>query len=137
MAGRISHGMFGTPEYQAFRNALNRCVRESDPRYKSYGGRGIEMRFKTFEEFFAEIGPRPDSSLSLDRIDTNGHYEAGNIRWATPLEQAESKTTTKRYSYGGEEMTLPQWCACTGVAYKKAWRRLKDGWPFAVAVGLK
>ena len=81
--GGVTHGMFGTPEYRAYRNALNRCRRESDPRFGSYGGRGIEMRFDTFEEFFCCVGLRPNRKYSLDRIDTNGHYEAGNVRWAT------------------------------------------------------
>ena len=135
--GVITHGMFGTPEYRAYRNALNRCRREADPRYNSYGARGIEMRFDTFEEFFACIGPRPNDNLTLDRIETDGHYEAGNVRWATTAQQVASKTTTAIYSHGGRSLTLGQWCDETGVSYKKAWRRLKTGWSFSRSVGLE
>jgi len=135
--GGVTHGMFGTPEYRAYRNALNRCRRESDPRFGSYGGRGIEMRFDTFEEFFCCVGLRPNRKYSLDRIDTNGHYEAGNVRWATAAQQVASKTTTTIYTHLGRSMTLGQWCKETGVPYKKAWRRLNTGWSFPRSVGLE
>jgi hypothetical protein len=71
------HGMCGTPEYIAYGSAKRRCKRDSN-----YKGR-IEFRFKSFPEFLDAIGPRPDKLHSLDRIDNDGHYEKGNVRWAT------------------------------------------------------
>jgi hypothetical protein len=50
----------------------------------------IEFRFESYEQFLAEIGPRPDG-MTLDRIDPMGHYEPGNVRWATVLEQARNR----------------------------------------------
>ena len=50
----------------------------------------VEFRFLSFDEFFAELGPRPEGH-SVDRIDPLGHYEPGNVRWATVLEQAANR----------------------------------------------
>jgi hypothetical protein len=75
--------------YDAWRNAQQRCENPNNPRYAAYGGRGIELRI-TYEELLAEIGPKPEGML-LDRIDNDGHYEKGNLRWATPKESARNR----------------------------------------------
>jgi hypothetical protein len=77
-------------EYNAFREARTRC---SNPRvrcYKNYGARGIKFLFTDFEQFFRELGPRPEG-MSLDRKDNDGNYEPGNVHWPTSIEQARNK----------------------------------------------
>lgn len=77
-----------TPEYQAYLHAKRLCENPHDRKFKYYGGRGIQFFFKSFEEFFAALGPRPSPKHSLDRFPNgNGHYERGNVRWATAKEQ--------------------------------------------------
>lgn len=83
-----------TSEYVAYDNAKRRCTKPSHPRYVDWGGRGIEFRFNSFEEFFTELGPRP-VGLTLDRRDNDGHYEKGNVRWATRGEQQRNKRPRK------------------------------------------
>lgn len=82
-----THGMCTTPEYYAFHGAKDRCRNKHNARYSDWGGRGIEFRFESFEQFFDEVGTKPTPKHTLDRIDNNGHYEPGNVRWSTYLEQ--------------------------------------------------
>jgi hypothetical protein len=65
--------------------------------FQNYGARGIEFRFTSFAQWFAELGPRPEGKdakgralYSVDRINNDGHYEVGNVRWATALEQVHN-----------------------------------------------
>jgi hypothetical protein len=92
--GITTHGMTGTPEFSAFKDARRRCNQPHYKRYKDYGGRGIKFLFKNFEEFFAESGRRPGPGYSIDRIDNNGNYEVGNIKWSTTSEQAANRRQT-------------------------------------------
>lgn len=124
-----THGFSKSAEYRAFRNAINRCNREADPRYKSYGGRGIEFRFKSFEEFIGHIGEKPSADHSLDRINSDGHYEIGNVRWAVQVEQARNKTTNRMVKVNGIARPLSEWAELCGVPYKKAFERIfYGGW---------
>lgn len=84
-----------SPEYRAYQHAKQRCTNPNDAKYRIYGGRGIEFRFASFPAFFKAVGPRPSSAHSLDRIDNNGHYETGNVRWATATQQANNRRPRK------------------------------------------
>lgn len=78
-------------EYIAYHSAEQRCNNPNKEKYKYYGGRGIEFRFTSFKEFYDHIGIATSINHSLDRIEPNGHYEIGNVRWATPTQQANNK----------------------------------------------
>lgn len=79
--------MTGTPEHQAFYAAKNRCNNPNYKQFKDYGGRGIRFLYKDFDEFYKDVGPRPSPKHSLDRKEVNGHYEPGNCRWGTSMQQ--------------------------------------------------
>ena len=82
-----------TPEYRAFSGAKTRCTNPNRKDFAYWGGRGIEFRCKSFNEFMECLGPRPEG-LTLDRIDNNGHYEPGNVRWATRKQQVRNSRRT-------------------------------------------
>jgi hypothetical protein len=80
------------PEYNSYMAAKMRCRNPNYEHYQCYGGRGIEFRFSSFQEFLACVGPKPSKRHSLDRYpDKNGHYEAGNLRWATKKQQTKNR----------------------------------------------
>ena len=78
-----------SPEYQTWKNMMRRCYRPKNPEYGNYGARGITVceRWMNFENFFADMGPRPSPKHSIDRENNDGNYELGNCRWATMGQQ--------------------------------------------------
>jgi len=84
------HGMTGTPAWRSWLAARQRCQNPHNPKFADYGARGIKFLFTSFEEFFAELGPRPQG-MTLDRINNDGNYEPGNVRWATDEQQRSNK----------------------------------------------
>jgi len=88
-------------EYQAWRGMIVRCTYPNRPEYKDYGGRGIKVHEEWskkdgFIPFIKHIGLKPSKHHSLDRIDVNGNYEPGNVRWVTAKEQANNKRNSNK-----------------------------------------
>lgn len=83
-----------TPEYRSWLAMKRRCCNTKNKDYPNYGGRGVvicERWLHDFSAFLADVGPRPSSVHSIDRIDSDGNYEPGNCRWATPIEQSRGR----------------------------------------------
>lgn len=81
------------PHYNRWYNMMKRCFNPSHRAWKYYGGRGITVcdEWQTtpaafYQHLDEELGPCP-SGHTMDRIDNDGDYEPGNLRWATQSEQ--------------------------------------------------
>jgi hypothetical protein len=88
-----THRKKNTRIYRTWRNMKTRCYNPKCKYFKDYGGRGIaicEEWMNSFESFFAYVSQLPhfgEEGRSIDRINNNGNYEPGNVRWATAKEQ--------------------------------------------------
>lgn len=91
-ARKGTHGMTKSPLYFTWKGMWARCTNPKAKDYKHYGGRGITVceRWKDFEAFVEDVGPRPKGK-TLDRKRVNEGYSKDNCRWATPKEQARNR----------------------------------------------
>lgn len=84
--------------YRVWQDMRGRCSDQNDKRWKDYGGRGItvcERWQMSVAAFIADIGPHPGAEYTLDRINNDGNYEPGNVRWASRSEQAQNTRRTR------------------------------------------
>lgn len=124
------HGMVGTPEYKSWQGILERCYNPKIRSYNRYGGRGISVcdEWKSsFERFYSYIGPKPSPKHSIDRIDNNGNYEPGNIRWANQTVQCRNRSTLRFITIDGVTNCASVWLEKFGISRTTFMRRLKKG----------
>ncbi len=96
-------------EYRCFYSMKRRCYNQTTTRYKDYGGRGIkicERWVNSFENFLSDMGKRPSSLHSLDRIDNNGDYSPQNCKWSTAKEQISNRRSSVMLVFNGEKISL-------------------------------
>lgn len=130
-----THGMEATPVYNAYHAMLQRCTNPKVKFFPRYGGRGIEIcdRWKSFENFYADMGDRP-AGMTLGRIDNNGNYEPSNCRWETVKQQLRNRELTVFVEYDGNRIALSELAEIKGIKPKLLRARLKSGWDINKAV---
>ncbi len=119
----VTHGMSKHPAYSAYSHAKARCDNARHVCYADYGGRGIQFKFASFEQFWEELGPTWEEGLSIDRKDNDGHYEPGNCRWATVVEQQNNKRSNILLNVGGRSHNLYDIARLIGRSYQYARRK--------------
>lgn len=124
-----SHGMTGSAEYRTWNGIHQRCTNPARPGYRNYGGRGITIcdRWLSFENFFADMGPKP-KGLSIERDDNDGPYEPGNCRWATAKEQSRNRRVTRFIETPQGPMMFSEACKVAGMTHRALDARLRAGW---------
>lgn len=115
---RLTHGMTGTPEHRTWKSIIGRCENPKNPKFPIYGGRGIVVCSDwraSFQAFFRDMGRRPSSAHSIDRINVDGNYEPANCRWATAKEQNRNKTNARLIAHGGLTLSITEWAELRGL----------------------
>lgn len=114
-----------------------RCQNPNDKSYERYGGRGIKVCKEwqeSFEAFYAYIGDPPSAGHTIERIDNDGHYEPGNCRWATRVEQAYNTRQARHFTMIGVTDTINGWARRLGVSSGSISYQLSRGLLFQRAV---
>lgn len=134
---KTKHGLCGTELYKIWAGIKSRCYNESDPGYPNYGGRGIRMSDEfanDVEAWIAYMGPRPKGA-SCERIDNDGNYERGNIKWATSKEQARNKRNVVMLTHNNETKPLVEWAESLGMSKGVLYTRIYSrGWSVEAAL---
>jgi hypothetical protein len=97
---------------------------------RHYQSKGIRIckEWDSFPVFMAwAIEHGWEKGLTLDRIDPRGNYEPANCRWATPLQQGETKSNKAVVTVGDETLTVSQWSRRIGIGLSTLFRRYYKG----------
>lgn len=82
------------PDYWCWHSMVKRCTNPKSSDYKNYGGSGVsvcERWASSFKKFCEDMGPRPGSEYSIDRLDGDKGYFPENCRWATSIQQNRNR----------------------------------------------
>jgi hypothetical protein len=122
-----------SPEYTSWVHMIQRCHNPNNKDYKNYGARGIEvceMWRESFEAFLLMVGKRPYPEATIDRIDYNGNYEPGNVRWASRAQQNLNTRSNVQLTIDGETKAVSEWSRDSRcqVNMFTIYKRLNRGW---------
>jgi len=114
--------------YKTWLSMIGRCNPKNSESRPLYAGSGVSVceKWKNFEGFFSDMGPRP-KGCSIDRIDPSKGYEPGNCRWATNKQQAANRKTTNYVVIRGKKMMLKDASDFYQIPMSTIFRRYKDG----------
>lgn len=127
-------GLSRRPEYLIWRAMNQRCSNPNHKQWKDYGGRGIHVcddwRGRgAFLRFFEHVGLRPSPKHSVGRIDNDGDYAPGNVRWETRAQQAANSRRNRLVTIGGETKHASEWARQIGLSLPAFLGRVDRGWP--------
>lgn len=135
--GDRRHGLSGIPEHFVWLSIIRRCTNPKQKSWDKYGGRGIKICDRwlySFENFYADMGPRPSPKHSIDHRDNDGDYEPNNCRWATQIEQANNTRRNHFVEFNGKRQTISQWARELGINMHTLNKRINRGTPVEIAL---
>ncbi len=111
------HDQHRTSEYKIWVAMRQRCINPNQAAYENYGGRGISVceRWHDFTNFYVDMGKRPSTKYSVERIDNHKGYNPENCKWATRTEQSINQRLSKRNTSGHKgvdwDKRSAKWCS--------------------------
>ena len=134
------HGYSKTKIYSEWKKMIYRCKNSNPYNSSRYAQRGIKVcdiwanDFETFLNHVSRLPHFDEPGYSLDRIDNDGDYEPGNVRWANPVTQANNRRDNVLITYDGETHTMSEWARKLGMSYSKLQWRIYNGWSIEKAL---
>lgn len=114
---------------RTYRIWLGMIQRGKNPAFGAHHGRGIRVcaSWNNFVRFLADVGECPSNQHSLDRINNDGNYEPGNVRWATRAEQARNQRSTQMITFKGKTQCVTDWISEIGISRTTYyWRKARN-----------
>lgn len=119
-----------SPEYIAWRLMRQRCSNRATGKNRAYYfARGIRVceAWDVFVTFLSDMGPRPGPGFTLDRIDNDGNYEPGNVKWSSSKEQNRNRRDNVFAEFAGEMLCLAEIAERSGLTKTMIHRRYHQG----------
>lgn len=129
-----THGKSGTAVYKQWILMVRRCHAPESDNYKYYGARGIAVcslwreSLEEYEFYIAQLPHYGEAGYSLDRIDNDGNYEPGNVRFSTMSEQLRNTRRTRLFTFAGKTQCVTAWSEELGIPVTTLYQRLTSGW---------
>lgn len=129
-----THGMRNSRLYKTWQSMKTRCTNPKSNVYAFYGGRGISVCdewMHDFEAFHAYISQLPGFGVkgnTLDRIENNGNYCPGNVRWASMPEQQRNRRSNRKITHNGKTQCVKEWAEEFHMKHTTLSDRLERGW---------
>ncbi len=124
-----THNMCSSVEHATWTKMKQRCHNPNNPKYPIYGARGIVVcdRWRdSFENFYADMGPRPSKRHSIERQNNEGNYEPSNCVWALPIAQGRNTRQNHNVTMDGKTLCITAWCEHLKVPYWKPWQMIRN-----------
>lgn len=120
------HGLRDHPLYNTHRLMMSRCYDDQDPNYKDYGARGILVcdRWHDLRNYVSDVPEKPFAEAQLDRIENDGNYEPGNVRWVTGKQNCRNRRGNVMVEHDGRVMTLAEKSEITGIPYSTLYGKI-------------
>jgi len=130
-----THGESKTKFFSRYRGIYRRCNEKKNKDYIRYGGRGIKLLWKSYEDFKKDMYESflihckkfGENNTSIERINTNGHYCKKNCVWATSYEQGLNKRTSKFLTVNGITKNYSEWARLIGCSRQALRYRIIKG----------
>ena len=122
-----THGLSKSPHYVRWRGMMERCYKVSCQSYPVYGGRGIKVceAWHDIVTFITQLPLGYFEGAELDRIDNDGDYEPGNVRWVTSKANCNNRSTGHLLTYQGITKTMTEWAEEYGLVMQTLWERIE------------
>lgn len=122
-----THGLSKTRIWRIWTQLRQRCNSVED---KDYGGRGIKYcyEWREFNPFYKwAMANGYKDNLTIDRINNDGDYNPSNCRWVDKITQNNNTRRSRKYSYEGQLLSIPEICRKVNLKKKSAshvWKRI-------------